>query len=319
MPDRLTAGCASAGVARRFDALNAASGEDGAVVLVARRARSGQPIQLRLRLQAPAAKPDRLASAHAGRRRPRQPGAVVESYLGPGDGVYLTNAVTDVRSAPTPAASTTGSRSRASRPSTSPSTEPPGPGQPLRRINLDLGGRLVRHDLRAVLDGEGGDCSARRAVPDPRRRSTWTTTPRSITRSRTAAAASCTRASWPASRAPCSTAASSSVRDAQKTDAKQSNPNLLLSDRRAGPHAAAARDLRRRRQVHPRRDRRAARRGRDLLPAQPRRSPSTRRANLLVNAFAGEVLDRIASSRCARRWRRWPARGWPTDEEAERS
>ena len=42
--------------------------------------------------------------------------------------------------------------------------------------------------------------------------------------------------------------------EAQKTDAKQTNNNLLLSRRRAGRHQAAARDLRRRREVHARRD-----------------------------------------------------------------
>ncbi len=57
---------------------------------------------------------------------------------------------------------------------------------------------------------------------------------------------------------------------AQKTDAKQTNRNLLLSRTRAGQHEAAARDLRRRRQVHPRRDDRPARRGRALLPALAR-------------------------------------------------
>ena len=41
--------------------------------------------------------------------------------------------------------------------------------------------------------------------------------------------------------------------EAQKTDAKQTNRNLLLSDARQGGHQASARDLRRRREVHPRR------------------------------------------------------------------
>ncbi len=45
-------------------------------------------------------------------------------------------------------------------------------------------------------------------------------------------------------------------KDAQKTDAKQTNRNLLLSDSRADRHQAAAGDLRRRREVHARRDHR---------------------------------------------------------------
>ena len=61
-------------------------------------------------------------------------------------------------------------------------------------------------------------------------------------------------------RAASSTARSSSGQDAQKTDAKQTNKALLLSDDAHDRHQAAARDLRRRREVHARRDGRPARR-----------------------------------------------------------
>ena len=60
--------------------------------------------------------------------------------------------------------------------------------------------------------------------------------------------------------------------EAQKTDAKQTNRNLLLSRRRRGRHQAAARDLRRRREVHPRRHGGPAGRARPLLPPEPRHS-----------------------------------------------
>ena len=66
--------------------------------------------------------------------------------------------------------------------------------------------------------------------------------------------------------------------DAQKTDAKQTNRALLLSDHATDEHQAAARDLRRRRQVHARRGDRPARRGRDLLPPRPRPDVLRRRA-----------------------------------------
>ena len=66
--------------------------------------------------------------------------------------------------------------------------------------------------------------------------------------------------------------------DAQKTDAKQTNQALLLSDDAHDQHQAAARDLRRRREVHARRDDRPARRGRDLLPARARPRRCARRA-----------------------------------------
>ncbi len=54
---------------------------------------------------------------------------------------------------------------------------------------------------------------------------------------------------------------------AQKTDAKQSNRNLLLSATRTGPVEPTARDLRRRRSLHPRLHRRPARRGSRVLPS----------------------------------------------------
>ena len=66
--------------------------------------------------------------------------------------------------------------------------------------------------------------------------------------------------------------------DAQKTDAKQTNRALLLTDDATDQHQAAARDLRRRREVHARRGDRPARRGGDVLPARARPDVSPRRA-----------------------------------------
>ena len=63
---------------------------------------------------------------------------------------------------------------------------------------------------------------------------------------------------------------SSSRPDAQKTDSRQTNKNLLLSETRDRRHEAAARDPRRRREVQARRDDRPARRGSALLPALAR-------------------------------------------------
>ena len=80
--------------------------------------------------------------------------------------------------------------------------------------------------------------------------------------------------------------------DAQKTDAKQTNRALLLSDDATDQHQAAARDLRRRREVHARRGDRPARRGRDVLPARPRPDLAEAR-DMLIHAFAGEILDRV--------------------------
>ena len=58
--------------------------------------------------------------------------------------------------------------------------------------------------------------------------------------------------------------------DAQKTDAKQTNKAMLLSGTASDQHQAAARDLRRRREVHARGDRGPARRRRAVLPAGAR-------------------------------------------------
>ena len=84
---------------------------------------------------------------------------------------------------------------------------------------------------------------------------------------------------------------------AQKTDAKQINHNLLVSDEPAG-HQAAARDLRRRRQVHPRRDfDRPARCGGALLSAralraEPRRARPATQARYTA-AFASRKQQKV--------------------------
>ena len=84
--------------------------------------------------------------------------------------------------------------------------------------------------------------------------------------------------------------------DAQKTNAKQTNKALLLTDEAQVNTQAAARDFRRRREVHARRRDRAARRGRAVLLAA-RGIGAHEARNLLIHAFAGEVLDDIARSR----------------------
>ena len=93
--------------------------------------------------------------------------------------------------------------------------------------SISLGGALVRNDVNAVLDGEGVDCILN-GLYLATAGSTSTTTCGSSTPSRTAPATSCTRA--------CSTAGAGVFnglihvhKGAQKTDAKQSNRNLLLS------------------------------------------------------------------------------------------
>ena len=82
--------------------------------------------------------------------------------------------------------------------------------------------------------------------------------------------------------------------EAQKTDGKQTNNNLLLSHRRPRRHEAATRDLRRRREVHAWRDGRAARRRRAVLSRESWHCPPRKARTLLTYAFAADVLQRIA-------------------------
>jgi Fe-S cluster assembly protein SufD len=141
-----------------FDALNAAFHEDGAVVLADAGADAGPPVHLiyvSSGVERPTAvHPRTLIAAERGSRL-----KVVETYLGPEEGVYFTNAVTDLVAGDDarvdhyrvqlegPAAFHVSNvhsiQTRNSR---------------CTLHQIDLGGRLVRHDVVSVLDGEGADC-----------------------------------------------------------------------------------------------------------------------------------------------------------------
>ncbi len=106
------------------------------------------------------------------------------------------------------------------------------------------------------------------------------------------AAANSTRGSSTARRTACSTARCTSHPEAQKTDGKQTNDEPAALRARAGGHQAAARDLRRRREVHARRDRRPARRDGAVLSGEPRHR-RRRSRRLLTYAFAADVIETI--------------------------
>ena len=157
--------------------------------------------------------------------------------------------------------------------------------------------RAQRH--RRDARRRGRRVHAERPVRRRRRQRSSTRTRRSTTRSRTARATSSTRASWPARRARSSTARSSSGQDAQKTDAKQTNKALLLSDDaqiNTKPqleifaddvkctHGAAIGQL----------DEDA------LFYLRARGIGASEARNMLIHAFAGEVLDGIHDRRRAR-------------------
>jgi hypothetical protein len=132
--------------------------------------------------------------------------------------------------------------------------------------SISIGGAIVRNDVGGVLDGEGGDCTlnglylgAGEQVVDNHMRV-----------DHVAAHCSSARALQGDPRRQGRAVFNGLIHvhpGAQKTDAKQTNRNLLLSRRGAGQLEPAARDLRRRRALHPRLDGRPARRGRRLLPA----------------------------------------------------
>jgi Fe-S cluster assembly protein SufD len=222
--------------------------------------------------------------------------SVVESYVALGPSTYLTNAVTEVElgenavlhhdrvQAESPAAYHVASvdcRQQASSRYDS--------------RHFSLGGRLVRGDLRGSLLGEGGNCTMDglyvtrgeqhvdhhtvldHAVPHCDSRELFKGI--LLDRSRTVFNGRII------------------VRqDAQKTDAKQSNPNLLLSDRALAhtrpqleiyaddvkcTHGATVGQL----------DRDA------IFYCRTRGIPAEAARNLLVGAFAGEILDRVPDER----------------------
>ena len=91
--------------------------------------------------------------------------------------------------------------------------------------------------------------------------------------------------------------------DAQKTDAKQTNKALLLSDDANINYEAGARDFRQRREVHARRGDRPARRGGDVLPAvaRARRCGIARDAGARVRGRHPEPREDRSGSRISRR------------------
>jgi Fe-S cluster assembly protein SufD len=141
-----------------FGALNAALHEDGAVVLAQANARPTQPVQI-VHVTGGGSRP---IAAHPRTLVVAARGShvrVVETYVGADDGEYLCNAVSDVLVEEQARvdhhrvqheglhgfhiSSVRGRQARDSR---------------YRLHQIDFGGRLVRHDAVAVLDGEGADC-----------------------------------------------------------------------------------------------------------------------------------------------------------------
>jgi Fe-S cluster assembly protein SufD len=214
--------------ASAFEALNESLAEDGAVVIVPDGRELARPIQLLFVSTAssePIASAPRALVLVGSNSRAR----VIETYTAHGEGRYLTNAVTDVEVG-----------DNASLEHTRVQLEGPGgyhishnrfrQGRDSRyaHCNINLGGRLVRNDLGALLDGEGGWCRLDGLyIVDGEQHLD------NHTRLDHAQPHCDSRELYKGILAGSSRAIFNGriiVRqDAQKTDAKQSNPNLLLS------------------------------------------------------------------------------------------
>ena len=91
---------------------------------------------------------------------------------------------------------------------------------------------------------------------------------------------------------------------------------LLLSDRRRDRRQAGAGDLRRRREVQPRRHRRRNLDHDALFYLRSARHPEAQARAMLIEAFLAEAIEAISAEDASAR-RSWPrsATGWPTPRE----
>ncbi len=142
-----------------FAALNTAALADGAFISVPRNAVVEQPIHLLFVA---------TAAAHPTVSHPRtlilagenSQATIVESYAGPTNQVYFTNAVTEVVCAENAVVDhyKVQRESKAAYHIATMQVELAG-GSNFSSHSIGLGGRLVRNDANAVLGGEGGECT----------------------------------------------------------------------------------------------------------------------------------------------------------------
>lgn len=212
-----------------FRSLNTALAVDGALIRVPRGLSLDDPLQLIYVTTSSgtptASHPRTLILAEADSRV-----TVVESYHGPTEGVYWTNAVTEIVVGDNASvehyrvqdegpqafhlASTESRQNRDSR---------------LSSHSFNLGGRLVRHDVLALLDGEGGHCTMNGLTLT--RDSQHVDNHTVIDHAKPHCDSRELFKGILADRSRSVFKGRIIVRpDAQQTDAKQSNPNLLLSD-----------------------------------------------------------------------------------------
>jgi Fe-S cluster assembly protein SufD len=274
-----------------FESLNTALLEGGAVVRLGDGVELGEPVQLVFAAgQADAATANHPRTLIVTGRDSRL--EIVETFVGLGPYAYLTNAVCDVR---------VGEDSRVvhhrvqleSEQAFHLSTWNSRQQRNSRYVshNVNLGGRLVRHDLRAVLGGEGATCTLNGLYLTHGRQHVDNHTIIDHVKPHCASRELYKGILDGHSRTVFS--GRIIVRpQAQKTDAKQSNPNLLLA-----PSALAHT----RPQLEIYADDVKCTHGATIGQMDPdalfylrsRGIDQTVARNLLVEAFAGEVLQRI--------------------------
>jgi len=274
-----------------FDALNAALAEDGAVVLAEAGVEAGPPVQLvyvSTGDRGPTASHPRTIVA-ADRQARLQ---VVETHAGLDGEVYFTNAVTDVVAGDDarvdhyriqlegPAAyHISNLHSRQGRDSR------------LSLHNLNVGGRLVRHDVVSVLGGEGADCQLNGLYVTGEEQHVDNHTVLDHARPHGSSRELYKGVLGGTSRAIFN--GRIIVRpDAQKTDAKQSNPNLILS-RGALAHTRPQLEI----YADDVKCTHGATVGRlddeALFYLRSRGLSGTDARNLMIASFAGEVVERL--------------------------
>jgi len=275
-----------------FQLLNSAFLEDGAVVLVPPGVVLEHPVQIvylsGTGTAETASHPRTLIVA--GESSQVQ---VVEIHAGPADRVYFTNTVNHTvlgDNAVLDHVRVQLESEQAYHVSTAFSRQ--GRDSRLRAFNFDLGGKLVRHNLRAVLAGEGAECTllGLYLTRGKQHVDNHTTLDHAQPRCRS-------RELYKGILDGESRSVFSGrivVRqDAQKTDAKQSNPNLLLSDKalvRTRPQLEIYAD-----DVRCTHGATVGQIDADSIFYLRSRGISEKDAvNMLVNAFAGEVLEQIA-------------------------
>ncbi len=274
-----------------FAALNGSLFDDGAFVLIPRNVEMEHPIHLvYVSSGGPsptASHPRTIIAAETGSRA-----VVVETYCGIDDGVYLTNALTDTFICDN--ASVEHYRLQCESPSAS-HVSTSKSHQTRHSIyvnhNIDLGAALARHDAVAVIDGEGAECRLNGLYMTHSGQHVDNQTVLDHARPHGDSRELYKGILDDKSRAVFN--GRIVVREgAQKTDAKQSNPNLLLSEG-ARAHTRPQLEI----YADDVKCTHGATIGRmnddAIFYLQSRGIPRSEARDLLIEAFAGEVIDLV--------------------------